>query len=828
MNRLLAPFLFIMKRLNYSRRFALIGLILLGFTVTAATVLVNGMNNDIARVQRELQDVNTHKLMHDISQNLQTHRIGSALLNARQDDELERRLTQTERLLEEQIHMLRQSPQCMQDGGTGLRSCGLLVLRWEELEQGGLPSDPYQLYVWHNAIAASLLLDMQHADFHSGLPKGKRYAAYEAIRPLLGELPLLFNQIDQMFTHTVTASVAQRVEPGSTLRLMLADAVLSDMLESAASTVNGALPADSPSRAHIAAFRLHAARFVDEAAGAVVAPNPVYPTMDEIVSLGRNAMDSGGQFYKGLVPYVESALNDRIADLQMKRLMLLIMTALVVLLALGLFAAFYSTVITTIRQLTATSAEIASGDWRARVKLDANDELKAVEIAYNKIAETFHDLVEEREESAEKIRRLAYFDALTGLPNRFLFDDRLAMALAQARRNGTQLAVIFIDLDNFKRVNDTLGHHTGDTLLAVVGERLSSCLRQSDTVARMGGDEFIIILPDVATEEDSEKVILKIMQQLGKPISLEGQEMFISASIGVSLFPRDADDARALIQQADRAMYEVKGEGKNSFKWYCGEFDEKSRNRLEMEAMIRKGVEQGQFEVHFQPIVDMDSGRVIAAEALARWRHPKEGLMPTDRFLDIAEETGLIVPIDFIMLEQACAEARRWSDAGNDWSVSINVSNRHLKRGHLLAHVQGILQLTGFRADRLILEFSENGLTIEEESALAMLSELRSLGIRIAIDHFGTGASSLVHLKNVPFDQMKIDREFVKDIPDGTKDTAITASLVTLAQKLSMQVVAVGVEHERQVACLRELQAGAGQGLLFGAPVPVGGWTAWL
>ena len=201
--------------------------------------------------------------------------------------------------------------------------------------------------------------------------------------------------------------------------------------------------------------------------------------------------------------------------------------------------------------------------------------------------------------------------------------------------------------------------------------------------------------------------------------------------------------------------------------------------------------------------------------------------MSTDRFLDIAEESGLIVPIDFAMLEQACTEAKRWLDDGNDWSVSINLSNRHLKRGHLLAHVQGIVQLTGFRADRLILEFSENGLSIEEESALTMLNELRKLGIRIAIDHFGTGASSLVHLKKVPFDQMKIDREFVKDIPHGTKDTAITASLVTLAQKLSMEVVAVGVEHDDQVACLRELQAGAGQGLLFGAPVPAGGWTAW-
>jgi len=429
--------------------------------------------------------------------------------------------------------------------------------------------------------------------------------------------------------------------------------------------------------------------------------------------------------------------------------------------------------------------------------------------------------ITERKAAEETIRHLAYHDGLTGLPNRTLFEDRLTVTLAQARRKSRLAAVMFLDLDRFKVVNDTVGHAVGDSLLQSVAERLKGLVREGDTVARVGGDEFTVLLPEVGQVEDAVEVADRILETLRQPWRLNGHEFHITTSIGIAMCPGDGDDAESLLRNADTAMYRAKDRGRDNYKLYAPAMNSRIAERLALENSLRHALERGEFVVHYQPQVNIEAGRIVGVEALVRWQHPERGLVSPLEFIPVAEETGLIVPLGAWVLRTACAQNRAWQDAGlPPMRMAVNLSARQFQRHDLLETVAAALEETGLSPQYLQLEITEGVAMQDVDVTLAILRELREAGVQIAIDDFGTGHSSLSYLKRFPIDVVKIDQSFVQDLTVDPNDAAIASTIIVMAHALNLKVIAEGVETAEQLAFLRERDCDEMQGFLFSRPAP--------
>ena len=428
--------------------------------------------------------------------------------------------------------------------------------------------------------------------------------------------------------------------------------------------------------------------------------------------------------------------------------------------------------------------------------------------------------ITERKRAEEQIKSLAYHDALTGLPNRRLFQDRLSVAVAQAHRNGQRLAVLYLDLDRFKPVNDSLGHAAGDRLIQDVAERLRTCLREGDTVARLGGDEFTLLLPGVSQVVDAARVAEKVLDTLRVPFQIEGREIFATASIGISLYPEDGHDVETLVKNADAAMYRAKQQGRDNYQLYTPALNATALERLALESSLRHALAKNELVIHYQPVLDLATGHVQAMEALLRWQHPELGLLPPAEFISLAEVTGLIIAFGPWVLRTACAQTREWQEAGHaELGVAVNLSARQFQHPDLVAQVRRALEETKLDPAFLELEITESS-AMHGEAAVHTLRELKALGVRIAIDDFGTGYSSLSYLRRFPIDTLKIDRSFIADITRDPDDAAIATAVIALAHTLKLRVVAEGVETEEQVAFLSARRCDRVQGFLFGAPLP--------
>ena len=429
--------------------------------------------------------------------------------------------------------------------------------------------------------------------------------------------------------------------------------------------------------------------------------------------------------------------------------------------------------------------------------------------------------ITERKRAEEQITMLAYHDALTGLPNRLLFNDRLSLAVAQAHRQKQKLAVLFLDLDRFKIINDSLGHNVGDRMLEEIALRLLGCLREADTVARLGGDEFILLLPGIQRPVEVARLAEKILQALREPKVVNGHELFVTASMGIALYPEDGHDAETLIQNADTAMYRAKEQGRNHYQLYTPAMNTRARERLALENSLRKALAQGELRVHYQPLLDLASGRIYGVEALLRWEHPDSRTMvPAADFISLAELTGLIVPIGPFVLQTACAQARAWQKQGHpDLRVSVNLSARQFQQPDLVSQVTTALRETGLDPRSLDLEITESIFMQNADGTVQTLQQLKQLGVRISIDDFGIGYSSLSFLKRLPIDALKIDRSFVRNLPNDLDDAAIAAAVISLAHTLHLQVVAEGVETVEQRAFLTARGCDRMQGHLFSHPV---------
>ncbi|NVN92918.1 MAG: EAL domain-containing protein [Desulfuromonadales bacterium] len=428
--------------------------------------------------------------------------------------------------------------------------------------------------------------------------------------------------------------------------------------------------------------------------------------------------------------------------------------------------------------------------------------------------------VTERKQAEQDIQQLAYFDSLTGLPNRTLLYDRLNQILEQAKREGKKVGVIFLDIDSFKWINDTLGHAGGDKLLKAVAERLKKRLRASDTFARLGGDEFVIVLSAVQHEQDVSHATQDIMDALSLPFELGGQELFITASIGIAIAPLDGEDVGNLLKNADTAMYAAKDAGKNTYKFFSQDMNQRAVERMSLESNLRRALEREEFSLSYQPQIDTRNGCIVGMEALLRWNHFEMGQVSPGKFIPVAEETGLIVPIGEWVLRTACAQAKSWIDAGYSFiRVAVNISGVQFKQGNLTVLVRQVLEETGLSPVNLELELTESVLMENAASAATMLRELKSLGVHLAIDDFGTGYSSLTYLKNFPIDRLKIDQLFIRDITTNPDDASISEAIIALAHSLKMDVIAEGVETREQMDFLRLLNCHEMQGYFFSCPV---------
>ncbi len=472
-----------------------------------------------------------------------------------------------------------------------------------------------------------------------------------------------------------------------------------------------------------------------------------------------------------------------------------------------------------------------SGQWQGELwNLRKNGEefpewcsINAIRDAAGRIthyARVFSD-ISSLKESEAKLDQLAHHDPLTGLPNRLLLDARVAHALTRAARHQNTLAVLFIDLDRFKNVNDTLGHPAGDLLLQQVAARISGCVREQDTVSRLGGDEFTVLLEDVADAGAVGTVARKILGVLAAKISLHGHEVFISGSIGISLYPDDGKDATTLFKHADSALYRAKEQGRDNYQFYTEELTALAEARLEAENDLRQALDAEQFTVYYQPQVDLHGGQINGMEALVRWRHPRKGLVLPEEFIPLAEETGLIVPLGAWVLSTACSQTKAWLDAGLQVvPVSVNLSPREFRQKDLVEKVAGALAETGLPARYLELEITEGLAMYNVEESIAILHRLKDLGVRIAIDDFGTGYSSLNYLKRFPIDKIKIDLSFVQHITTDPDDAAISEAIINLSHSMSRKVIAEGVETEAQREFLTARHCDEMQGFHFSRPVP--------
>lgn len=428
--------------------------------------------------------------------------------------------------------------------------------------------------------------------------------------------------------------------------------------------------------------------------------------------------------------------------------------------------------------------------------------------------------ITDRKRMEEEIRHLAHHDALTGLPNRRLFREITDLELAQARRNRRKLAILFLDLDRFKEINDTLGHDAGDELLKQAACLFRKTIRTSDTVARIGGDEFNIILADIVRPEDVSDIAQKIIRRFRSPFSIFGNELNVTTSIGISVYPDDSAEIDTLLRYADIAMYHAKESGRNTFRFYNPAINVRSLERMRLENMLRKSIDREELVVYYQPQIDIQDKRMMCAEALVRWRHPEKGFLTPDRFFAEAEETGFITEIDEWALKTACAQARSWIESGlPPVCVTVNLSVRQFEKPDLVDRISSILKETRMEPGCLILEVTETTAMSDVDRTAFQLRQLRKMGVHISIDDFGTGYSSLNYLKRLPIERLKIDKSFIRDIAHDPDDRAIISAVTSMARKMGIRTVAEGVETEEQLSFLRSTECDEAQGFLFSRPV---------
>jgi diguanylate cyclase (GGDEF)-like protein len=471
--------------------------------------------------------------------------------------------------------------------------------------------------------------------------------------------------------------------------------------------------------------------------------------------------------------------------------------------------------------LTGLVASVVVASLVGSVAFRRVNRLQAAEkLVAEKVARLDH-MAASHQQAQQNLAQMANYDGVTGLPNRSLFQDRLNHGIARSERSGEMLALMLLDIDRFKHIKQTLGHNAGDVLLLTVAGRLEQAVLEDDTVARLGGDEFALILEGIADTEDVAAVAQKILDAFARPFALEGQEIFVTPSIGISIYPVDGDSPESLMKNADAAIGRAKDHGRNTYRFYTADMNARASERFSLESGLRRALERGEFLLHYQPQVDRQSGEVVAVEALLRWHHPERGLVGPNEFIPLLEETSLICPVGEWVLRTACTQGVAWQQAGLPaLRIAVNLSAHQFRSQGLVERVGRILRETGLDPQLLELELTEGALMESTRATSTTLTMLKQLGVRIAIDDFGTGYSSLSYLKRFPIDKLKIDRSFVREITTDSNDAAIVRAVITMGHSLGLGIVAEGVESAEQLGFLNIQGCDEYQGFFFSRPIP--------
>ena len=553
---------------------------------------------------------------------------------------------------------------------------------------------------------------------------------------------------------------------------------------------------------------------------------------------GNDAYIQSRELYEGLNLYAVLPEKDLLSASHALGIIVASVTLIMILLASGLtFYVINRILIQPIQRLGYSAHEVGRGQFNTRTGIKSRDEI-------GELAQSFEIMSQNLQDSQNQITYLAYHDALTGLPNRRMFKEFLDRAVANVRRNKSGLALLFLDLDNFKQVNDTMGHQAGDELLQLLSDRLTSCLREDDmlsvqktdgacdsahdTISRVGGDEFLILLPCVEDPNSPAIVAQRMLEILSKPFIINDHEFVIGGSIGISLYPTDGENSDTLIKNADIAMYHAKDAGRNNYQYFNEDMNVAAFKRMTTENSLRRAIDNQEFLFYYQPKICMKSGKLIGLEALIRWQHPELGIIEPNKFIPIAEDSGLIVPIGEWVIDEATRQLSRWHKDGIDLCLSVNISTVQLNKQNVAEVIKKYISQNNCRAEYLEVELTETSIMDAHEPAINMLNKIKSLGVKITMDDFGVGYSSFRYLRNLPIDILKIDRSFVRHITTNKDDAAIISAIIAMAHTLNLQVVAEGVEMQEQLQFLRTNQCDIIQGYLVSRPLPEADLRAFL
>jgi diguanylate cyclase (GGDEF)-like protein len=830
MRNLLFPAVTLMNRLKYLQKIFLIGMLFMLPVGLSMYLIVAEIDKEIDFAKKERVGIEYNNGIRKLLEHLQQHR-GMANANLNGDASFKEKLLIKQAQIEDDI---RNIDQIDQKSGISLKTTEKwhsVKEKWGNLEGGIFDLQPQESFVLHNTlikenfelhsiIITDILSLFVHVGDTSSLKLDPGHDSYYLMDTMVNKLPLIIEKTGQSRGLGTGIAAKKTLTPEEKVQLI----ILSGMIQSAMNDVKSHMDLFEDPRLQILLQpyiqdNLNATKlFLELLNNEIIDAKSIQIQSAKFYEIATIAIDSGFKLYDVESPNLDNLLIERMNTLSKRKLVVMGLACIVFLLISYLFAAFYVSVIRTVTTLKRASVRFSGGDLSARVDLRTKDELQHVGNAFNKMVDAFANMMEERKRYEERIEYQAFYDALTGLPNRILFNDRLKLALSEALRCRKMVAVMFLDLDRFKVINDTLGHDIGDLLLKAVTSELTGCLRQRDTVSRMGGDEFLFILPDIGGIDQARVVAKKILDHLNKPILAGSHELFISASIGISLFPFDGEDLEHLVKNADTAMYVAKNNGRNSYQFYDPYMNAKAEKSLQMENSLRRALERSEFLLHYQPRFDLTSGRITGMEALIRWQHPELGLVPPADFIPLAEELGLIVPIGEWVLRTACLQNKGWQEEGI--RISVNISASQFQRDGFIDTVKRVLEETSMEPRWLELELTESVIMNNATMAVVKLKQLKEMGIQISIDDFGTGFSSLSYLKYFPIDSLKIDRSFIKDIPSAPKDTAITKTIIALGRRLGLKVVAEGVETEEQFEFLSSRRCNEVQGYLISRPLP--------
>ncbi|CAH1218532.1 hypothetical protein PAECIP111893_04439 [Paenibacillus plantiphilus] len=838
MNRILFPAVGLMNRLNYLQKFALIGILCFLPVGFAVQLLISDINREIAFARKEMQGIRYTDQVRQLLEKLQRHR-GEVNAYLHGDRSFIGPIAQTERDIEnitlsvDQVDEELGGELQIGDRWIGIKEQWRAVLK--ENYPGNAPDNYSQRSMMsrisfkkHSDMITDLLYLIGHVRDTSGLKLDPGKDTYYIMDSISSKLPAISEQMGQVRGIGTGGAAVKFIAAEDKTRLI----VLSGMIRTHLNELGMELPGKQWENKQlerlnprITSFLSTTNSFLEVLEREVVHNEQITITSNELFRIGTDAIEELFRLYDLESPLLYTGLEKRIAELQQRKLWFIGLSVLSIAMVLYIFVAFYYSVIRVVIALKRTALRIIGGDITARVALDTKDELYHVGTAFNKMVEAFDQTMEESRRQTERIEYMAFYDALTDLPNRVLFQQKLLTVLEKAERERLKAAVMFIDLDHFKHINDTLGHDAGDQLLRIIASRIKGSIDSNAVVSRMGGDEFLLLVPSLEDPQHAGRAAEKIIEALCASMEISGHQIVVSASIGISIFPDDGKESAELIKRADTALYYAKSHGRNKYQFFNPSMNEGTLERLQFMYDLRRALDENELSLYYQPRMETASKRIVGLEALVRWISPEPGAgrirMPQE-FISLAEETGLIIPLGEWVLRAACNQYKEWERQGMPpLRISVNISVVQFGRDEFVSLIRRILEETAMPPDMLELELTESMVMKSDEEVILKLRQLKELGVFLSIDDFGTGYSSFTYLKHFPIDALKIDRSFIQDVPHGVRDTAITKTIIALGRRLGLKVVAEGVETKEQLAFLSSRKCDEVQGYLISKPLAV-------